>query len=121
MRPGGETCSAAACMTTGGRRQSSIPAPDAVAVQDRLTEEQIAATADPRRARQAGLPTVRDGVKAGAWLCGPPERIIEQLKALEERYPGLEQINVGQPVGTPERVILEQLAWFARAVMPAFG
>jgi alkanesulfonate monooxygenase SsuD/methylene tetrahydromethanopterin reductase-like flavin-dependent oxidoreductase (luciferase family) len=86
-----------------------------------LTEEQIAATADPRRARGADLPTLRDAVAAGAWLVGPPERIIEQLQEIEARYPGLERVNVGQPVGTPERVILEQLDWFAQAVMPAFG
>jgi len=85
-----------------------------------LTDEQVAAAADPARARQAGLPTIRDGVKAGAWLCGPPELIVEKLLAVQEKYPGLEQINVGQVVGTPRRVILEQLEWFAKAVMPAF-
>jgi alkanesulfonate monooxygenase SsuD/methylene tetrahydromethanopterin reductase-like flavin-dependent oxidoreductase (luciferase family) len=85
-----------------------------------ITEEQIAATADPRKARHAGLPTVRDGVKAGSWLCGPPELIIEKLMEIQDKYPGLEGINVGQPVGTPQRVLLEQLEWFAREVMPAF-
>ena len=85
-----------------------------------LTDEQVAAAADPARARQAGLPTVSDGVKAGAWLCGPPELIVEKLMQVQEKYPGLEQINVGQVVGTPRRVILEQLEWFAKEVMPAF-
>jgi hypothetical protein len=27
---------------------------------------------------------------------------------------------VGQPVGTPQPLILEQLQWFAEEVMPAF-
>jgi alkanesulfonate monooxygenase SsuD/methylene tetrahydromethanopterin reductase-like flavin-dependent oxidoreductase (luciferase family) len=85
-----------------------------------LTDEQIAAAGDPRRARAAGLPTLRDAVAAGAWLCGPPERIVEQLKELEARYPGLEAVNVGQPIGTPQAVILEQLGRFAAEVMPAF-
>ena len=40
--------------------------------------------------------------------------------AIQDKYPGLEQVNVGQVVGTPQRVILEQLEWFAREVMPAF-
>ena len=40
--------------------------------------------------------------------------------ALQERYPGLEEMNVGQPVGTPQQVILEQLERFAAEVMPAF-
>ena len=34
--------------------------------------------------------------------------------------PGLEVVNVGQPVGTPEAVILEQLERFSAQVMPAF-
>jgi alkanesulfonate monooxygenase SsuD/methylene tetrahydromethanopterin reductase-like flavin-dependent oxidoreductase (luciferase family) len=86
-----------------------------------LTEEQIAAAADPRRARAAGLPTLRDAVRAGSWLCGPPELVVERLKEVEARYPGLEAVNVGQPVGTPEAVILEQLGRFAAEVMPAFA
>jgi len=59
-------------------------------------------------------------VRAGAYLCGPPERIIQQLQAVEARYPGLRRVTVSQPVGTPQRVILEQLEWFAKEVMPAF-
>ena len=41
-----------------------------------LTDEQIQATADPKKARTAGLPTLEDAVNAGSWLCGPPELII---------------------------------------------
>ncbi len=85
-----------------------------------LTPEQIEAVADPARIHQAGLPTLHNAIKAGAWLCGPPSLVIEKLMALQERYPGLEMINVGQPVGTPQPVILEQLEWFSREVMPAF-
>jgi hypothetical protein len=32
----------------------------------------------------------------------------------------LAEVHVGQVVATPQRVILEQLEWFARDVMPAF-
>ena len=85
-----------------------------------LTDEQIAATADPQRARTADLPTLWDAVKAGSWLCGPPELIIEKLMDVQERYPGLNQITVNNAVGTPERVILEQLDRFAKEIMPAF-
>ena len=35
-------------------------------------------------------------------------------------HPGLEVVNVGQPVGTPQAVILEQLERFSVQVMPAF-
>jgi alkanesulfonate monooxygenase SsuD/methylene tetrahydromethanopterin reductase-like flavin-dependent oxidoreductase (luciferase family) len=85
-----------------------------------LSEEQIDAMGDPRRALAAGLPTVERAVQRGGFLCGPPELIIEQLKELEAQYPGLDRVGVSQPVGTPQNVILEQLEWFAKEVMPAF-
>jgi alkanesulfonate monooxygenase SsuD/methylene tetrahydromethanopterin reductase-like flavin-dependent oxidoreductase (luciferase family) len=85
-----------------------------------LTDEQIAAAADPTRARSAGLPTLPEAVRAGSWLVGPPERIVERLMEVQARFPGLETINVGQPIGTPQRVLLEQLDRFAEQVMPAF-
>ena len=85
-----------------------------------LTPEQIDAVADPKRARQANLPTLRNAIKAGTWLIGPPELITEQLMEIQHKYPGLEVVNVGQPVGTPEAVILEQLERFSAQVMPAF-
>jgi alkanesulfonate monooxygenase SsuD/methylene tetrahydromethanopterin reductase-like flavin-dependent oxidoreductase (luciferase family) len=86
----------------------------------RLTEEQIHDISDRERAPTAGLPTMAEAVESGAYLCGPPEQVIEQLKGVEERYPGLSRISVSQPVGTPQTVILEQLQWFAEEVMPAF-
>jgi alkanesulfonate monooxygenase SsuD/methylene tetrahydromethanopterin reductase-like flavin-dependent oxidoreductase (luciferase family) len=85
-----------------------------------LSDEQISAIADPKKARSAGLPTLEQAVAAGSWLCGPPELIIEKLQDLQDRYPGLEEINVGQVIGTPQRVILEQLEIFANEVMPVF-
>jgi alkanesulfonate monooxygenase SsuD/methylene tetrahydromethanopterin reductase-like flavin-dependent oxidoreductase (luciferase family) len=85
-----------------------------------LTPDQIEATGDPKRARHANLPTLRHAIKAGAWLVGPAEQITEQLMEVQEKYPGLEVVNVGQVVGTPEAVILEQLERFSAEVMPAF-
>jgi alkanesulfonate monooxygenase SsuD/methylene tetrahydromethanopterin reductase-like flavin-dependent oxidoreductase (luciferase family) len=85
-----------------------------------LTEAQISALGDPKRARSAGLPTLEQAVAAGSWLVGPPELIIEKIQALQERYPGLEEINVGSVIGTPQRVICEQLELFATEVMPTF-
>ena len=85
-----------------------------------LSEDQIRAMEDPRRARGAGLPTLEDGVKAGSWLCGPPELVAERLEEVQEHYPGLDQINVGSVIGTPQNVILEQLEAFGKDVMPKF-
>ena len=86
-----------------------------------LTPEQIEAMGDPKRARSTGLPTMKDGVDAGRWLCGPPELIREQILAIQESLPGLEEINIGPPSGgVPEKVYLEQLEWFGREVMPGF-
>ena len=85
-----------------------------------LSVDQIAAVGDPRRAKSAGLQTLKQAVDAGAWLCGPPEAIIEKLKDIEQRYPGLNAVNVGQVIGTPQTVILEQLQRFSEEEMPAF-
>ena len=67
-----------------------------------------------------GPATLEDAVEAGSWLCGPPELIIEKISALQEMLPGLEELNMGLPVGTPQSVLLEQLQRFGEEVMPAF-
>jgi alkanesulfonate monooxygenase SsuD/methylene tetrahydromethanopterin reductase-like flavin-dependent oxidoreductase (luciferase family) len=85
-----------------------------------LTDEQIAATADPTRAPHAGLPRIADAIQAGGVLCGSPDEIIEHLKKLKERYPGLERVMVSLSVGVPQAVVVEQLERFAADVMPAF-
>ena len=38
---------------------------------------------DPRLAGTVKLPTIEDAAKAGGFLAGRPEDIIEQLKAVE--------------------------------------
>ncbi len=85
-----------------------------------LTDEQIEALGDPDRVYTANLPTLEQGVEGGSWLIGTPEQVTEQLMGIQKQYPGLEEINVGMPVGTPQSVIIEQLEQFAEEVMPAF-
>ena len=46
--------------------------------------------------------------------------IIDRLKAVEQRYPGLNRVSCGMALGTPLNVALEQLEIFAKEVMPAF-
>ena len=53
-------------------------------------------------------------------MVGPAETVIESLAKLQERYPGLKEVNVGSVVGTLQSVIVEQLDRFAQEVMPEF-
>jgi alkanesulfonate monooxygenase SsuD/methylene tetrahydromethanopterin reductase-like flavin-dependent oxidoreductase (luciferase family) len=85
-----------------------------------LSEEQIEAMRDPRRAPFADLPRIEDAVKAGGFLAGTPADIIGQLKAVERAYPGLDRVSCSLALGTPLGLALEQLERFAEEVMPAF-
>jgi alkanesulfonate monooxygenase SsuD/methylene tetrahydromethanopterin reductase-like flavin-dependent oxidoreductase (luciferase family) len=86
-----------------------------------LSDEQITLLGRGSEARLAGLPTMQDAVKSGAWVVGPPERVTERLMELQDRYPGLEEINVGASVmSTEQTVILDQLDLFGKEVLPTF-
>src|SRR4051794_41134011 len=85
-----------------------------------LSDEQIEIMRDPGRAPTAQLPRIEDAIANGGFLCGSPEQLVEHLKSLERRYPGLDRVSVSLSVGVPKAVCLEQLEWFASDVMPAF-
>ena len=85
-----------------------------------LTDDQIEALGDPDRVYTANLPTLEQAVEGGSWLIGTPEMVAEQISEIQNLYPGLQEINVGLPVGTPQSVIIEQLEQFAEEVMPEF-
>ena len=85
-----------------------------------LSDAQMAALASGLGAEEAGLSEAVDQILASAWLCGPPAAVAERLMSVQERYPGLEEINVGSVIGTPETIVLEQLRRFAEEVMPRF-
>ena len=87
----------------------------------RLEAEQIEAVANPGLRRGVQLPTLEGAADSGAWLCGSPDDVINQLKEAEARYPGVERVNLGSVMGMPREVFKEQLARFAADVMPAFG
>jgi hypothetical protein len=76
---------------------------------------------DRTRAPTAKLPRIEDAINAGGVLCGSPDQIIEHLKAIEKRYPGLDRVSVSLSVGVPKSLCLEQLERFATEVMPAFS
>ena len=77
------------------------------------------ATARPARGRSSNPPTI-GAVTAGGFLAGRPEDVIEQLKAVEKRYPGLDRVVCATPLGTPLDVQLADLDRFAKEVIPAF-
>jgi len=86
-----------------------------------LSDEQIEIMRDPKRAPTAKLPRIEDAIAAGGVLCGSPEQIVEHLKALEKRYPGLDRVSVSLSVGVPKSACLEQLERFGKEVMPHFA
>jgi alkanesulfonate monooxygenase SsuD/methylene tetrahydromethanopterin reductase-like flavin-dependent oxidoreductase (luciferase family) len=84
------------------------------------TPAQIAASSRRGGWGAAGVPTVEHYMKTGAWFAGPPEDLVACLRDLESRFPGLEYVNMSISMGTPKAVMLEQLGWFAKEVMPHF-
>ena len=67
------------------------------------------------------VPTIEEGVEQNVWLCGPPSLVIDRLREVEQRYPGLEDIILQWPEGMPWLEFRQQLTLFAGEVMPAFG
>ena len=68
----------------------------------------------------ASIPSIRDGVKQKAWFCGPPSQVIDGIKSIEAKYPGLEDYMVHGAEGLPPAEFIDQLRWFATDVMPVF-
>ena len=84
------------------------------------TPAQVAAIGKRGGWAEAGVPTLEDYMKTGAWFAGTPDDLIAYLKDLEHRYPGMQDINLSTPMGTPGVLMLEQFQWVSEAVMPAF-
>jgi hypothetical protein len=68
----------------------------------------------------ARTPSLRDGVAQKAWFCGPPAEVIDGIKSIEAKYPGLDSFMIHWAEGLPPAEFKEQLRWFAKDVMPAF-
>ena len=62
----------------------------------------------------------RDVLNKRAWFAGDADTTISYLKEIEEKYPGVEQIMIGFPMGETKAQFKEQLTRFAKEVMPAF-
>ena len=85
-----------------------------------IGDDQIAAMRNPALVANTKLPRIEDAVKAGGFLAGTADDIIETLKKTEATLPGLERVACSLPLGTPLSQALEQLERFAKEVMPAF-
>ena len=85
-----------------------------------ITPAQIAAVGRRGGWAEAGVPGVEHYMKLGAWFAGTPAQLVAHLQGMQERFPGLETINLSTSMGTPKAVMLEQFQWAAEAVMPAF-
>jgi alkanesulfonate monooxygenase SsuD/methylene tetrahydromethanopterin reductase-like flavin-dependent oxidoreductase (luciferase family) len=83
----------------------------------KLKPEQIEAIGRRGGITDSGIPTLEDACENGAWYCGPAEGFVDFLNVLNEKYPGLEDVNVQSAMGTPEKVMIEQLEWFGKEVM----
>jgi hypothetical protein len=69
----------------------------------------------------ARIPSIRDGVKQKAWFCGTPGEVIDGIRSIEAKYPGLEDFMVHWAEGLSAAEFTDQLRRFAREVMPAFS
>jgi len=69
----------------------------------------------------ARVPSLADGVEQKAWFCGPPSQVIDGIKSIEAKDPGLEDFMIHWAEGLPPDEFKEQLRWFAHDVMPAFN
>ena len=85
-----------------------------------LSDEQLAVVAERGGWADAAVPTLAESCDGRSWYCGPAEGFVEFLQELADSLPGLEMVNVQASMGTPQRVMIEQLERFAAEVMPAF-
>jgi alkanesulfonate monooxygenase SsuD/methylene tetrahydromethanopterin reductase-like flavin-dependent oxidoreductase (luciferase family) len=85
-----------------------------------ITAPQVSAAARRGGWMEAGVPSLDHYMKLGSWFAGTSQQLIEHLRKLEARYPGMEHINLSTSIGTPKPVMLEQFQRVAEEVMPAF-
>jgi alkanesulfonate monooxygenase SsuD/methylene tetrahydromethanopterin reductase-like flavin-dependent oxidoreductase (luciferase family) len=86
-----------------------------------MTKAQVEAIAKRGGWYEAGVPTVEHYMKSGAWFAGTSEELVDHLRMLEDRFPGMEHINLSTPMGTPEAIMLDQYRRVTAEVMPKFA
>ncbi len=87
----------------------------------RYSDEQMKATGPAGVATHIAAGSSFDDVIANrAWFAGTPQDAVAYLQELQEKYPGLEHILIGFPMGLSNAQFKDQLTCFAEEVMPAF-
>ena len=86
-----------------------------------MTKAQVDAIAKRGGWYESGVPTVEHYMKSGAWFAGTSEELVDHLRMLEDRFPGMEHINLSTPMGTPEAIMLDQYRRVTAEVMPKFA
>ncbi|HEY1796139.1 MAG TPA: LLM class flavin-dependent oxidoreductase [Stellaceae bacterium] len=86
-----------------------------------VTPDQIDAIAHRGGWDAKGVPTAEHFVGLGSWFAGTADDLVVFLKGVEEKYPGMEHINLSSPLTTPKALMLEQFHALAERVMPQFG
>jgi len=85
-----------------------------------ITPAQTEAVAKRGGWAAAGVPTLDHYLKLGSWFAGTPDDLVAHLKSFEERYPGMQHINLSPPLTTPKDRIVEQYRMVGELVMPHF-
>jgi alkanesulfonate monooxygenase SsuD/methylene tetrahydromethanopterin reductase-like flavin-dependent oxidoreductase (luciferase family) len=85
-----------------------------------VTPAQVTAAGRRGGWAEAGVPDLLHYMKLGSWFAGTADQLIEHLKKIEARYPGMQHINLSTSMGTPKSVMLEQFQRVAEQVMPSF-
>ena len=87
----------------------------------RYTDDQMKEVGPAGAARHiaAGV-NFRETLDKRAWFAGDSESTISYLKEIEEKYPGVEQIMIGFPMGETKAQFKEQITRFAKEVIPSF-
>ncbi len=86
-----------------------------------LSEQQVLSVYDGEKALNAGLPTVPDLIRSGAWICGPPDHVYTRICEIQDRFPGVQRmIMQAGALGIPPSAMRRDLEWFGREVLPRF-
>src|SRR2546423_4029305 len=76
---------------------------------------------DPRTTHEDVLQVSLDHyLNLGSWFAGTPDDLVAHLKGFEERYPGMQHVNLSPPLTTPKDKMVEQYRMVGELVMPHF-